>query len=53
MNEVVADYVKTCNVCQPIKPPSLYIKLELQPFELVTTDVSMSRDNRQEQVHPY
>jgi hypothetical protein len=45
MNEAVAEYVKTCNVCQQIKPPNLYNKPELQPIEssqpleLVTTDI--------------
>ena len=45
MNEAVAEYVKTCNVCQQIKPPYLYNKPELQPIEtsqpleLVTTDI--------------
>ena len=45
MNEAVVDYVKTHNMCQQIKQPSLYNKPELQPIEtsqpseLVTTDI--------------
>jgi hypothetical protein len=45
MNEAVAEYVQTCNVCQQIKLPNLYNKPELQPIEtsqpleLVSTDI--------------
>jgi epoxyqueuosine reductase QueG len=32
MNQAVAEHVKTCDICQRIKPPGQYNNPELQPI---------------------
>ena len=45
MNQEIAEYIKTCEICQSIKPPNQYNNPELQPIltshplELITTDL--------------
>ncbi len=45
MNQEIAEYIKTCEICQSIKPPNQYNYPELQPIltshplELITTDI--------------